>query len=240
MSLNANKCSVISFGRKRSVISFDYTIAGTSLKRESTVKDLGVLLDSSLTFKDHVGYITSKASKCLGFIFRAAKEFSDIHCLKTLYCSLVRSTLEYAVVVWAPYYQNSIQQVESIQHKFVRFALRRLPWNDPHNLPRYEDRCKLIDLDLLEDRRNVIKASFISDVVQSHIDCPAVLCELNFDIRRRTLRSHQFFRLPTFRTNYGYNEPISNMCRVFNRCYCVFDFHQSRSSNKNRFRGVLS
>lgn len=239
MSLNANKCSVISFARKHSLITYAYSIDGIPLKRESTIKDLGVLLDSKLSFKEHLGYITSKASKCLGFIFRSAKLFVDIHCMKTLYCSLVRSILEYAVVVWAPYYKSGIQQLERVQHKFIRFALRRLPWSDPHNLPSYEDRCKLIDLDLLEHRRNVCKASFISDVLQSNIDCPNVLQSMNVDSRRRCLRSHLFFRFPVFHTNYGYNEPISSMCRVFNRCYHVFDFHLSRVSNKNQFRKVL-
>lgn len=192
-----------------------------------------------MTFDDHIGYIVSKASKCLGFIFRAAKLFTDIYCLKTLYCSLVRSTLEYAVVVWAPYYENAKAQIEAVQHRFIRFALRRLPWTNPLDLPNYADRCQLISLDLLENRRNVYKASFVSDVLLNHIDCPALLNTLNFDIRRRLLRSYEFFRIPTHRTNYGHNEPITSMCRVFNSCYHVFDFHLSRSVNKTKFREVL-
>lgn len=216
----------------------DYLHSKT-LNHKLRIKDIGVLLDSKLCFKDHVAYITSKALKCLGLIFRSAKHFDDIYCMKTLYCSLVRSVLEYGVVVWAPYYDSGIQLIEAVQHKFVRYALRRLPWTDPHNLPSYVDRCKLIDLDLLEHRRKVCKASFISDVLQSHIDCPTILEMLNVDTRRRDLRSHQFFRLPIFRTNYGYNEPISGMCRIFNQCFHAFDFHLSRVSNKNQFRKIL-
>ncbi|XP_058828267.1 uncharacterized protein LOC131688131 [Topomyia yanbarensis] len=214
MVLNASKCSVISFTRKHSLIIFNYELYGNNLRRDTSVKDLGVILDSKLTFRDHVSYVTSKASRTLGFIFRTAKNFRNVHCLKSLYCSLVRSILEYASVVWAPFYQNSISRIESVQRKFLRFALRHLPWNDPINLPAYEDRCKLIGLDLLSCRRNVAKALFVSDIIQGNIDCSALLQQLNFNIHRRVLRSHTFFRLPVARTNYGHNEPIACMSLV--------------------------
>lgn len=136
MVLNASKCIAITFTRKRSSINFNYSINKTLLRKEDTVKDLGILLDSKLSFRDHIAFISAKASKNLGFLFRVAKHFTDIRCLKTLYCSLVRSTLEYAAVVWSPYYQNESQRIESIQKKIVRFALRNLYWRDPQNLPR--------------------------------------------------------------------------------------------------------
>ncbi|XP_055631915.1 uncharacterized protein LOC129771846 [Toxorhynchites rutilus septentrionalis] len=60
------------------------------LNRESNIKDLGVILDSKLTFKDQVAYVSAKASKQLGFIFRFAGEFRDVSCLKALYSSLQR------------------------------------------------------------------------------------------------------------------------------------------------------
>ncbi|XP_055633534.1 uncharacterized protein K02A2.6-like [Toxorhynchites rutilus septentrionalis] len=164
MSLNASKCSIISFGRQRALIQHNYVLSGISLKRESTVKDLGLLLDSKLTFKDHVAYVVSEASSQLGFMFRFAKEFKDIYCLKALYCSLVRPILEYSAVVWCPYYQNEVNRIEAIQPKFIRFALRHLPWNDVHNLPSYKSRCMLIHLESLEARRTITMACFIGDL----------------------------------------------------------------------------
>ena len=112
MSLNVSKCSVISFTRKRSLVAFDYKISQVSLKRELQIKDLGIILDSKLSFKNHVEYITAKASKILGFVFRTAKNFTNIQCLKALYYALVRSVLEYAAVVWAPFYQVHDQRIE--------------------------------------------------------------------------------------------------------------------------------
>ena len=99
MTLNPTKCSVITFTRKKDPILFNYQLQGATIERVSHVKDLGVILDSQLTYKQHISYVVDKASRMLGFVFRVAKNFSDIHCLKSLYCSLVRSVLEYCSAV---------------------------------------------------------------------------------------------------------------------------------------------
>lgn len=239
MSLNVSKCSVISFGRKHSLVHFDYALGDEQLKRESTVKDLGVLIDSKLSFKDHIAYIIAKASSQLGFLFRFAKKFKDAYCLKSLYCSIVRPILEYSSVVWAPFYQNEVHRIERIQRKFIRFALRHLNWRNPLNLPSYESRCQLIDLEPLVARRNVAKACFIGDLLQGNIDCSTLLGMLDINIRSRNLRSHSFFSIPSARTNYGQHEPIRSMSRLFNKCYFVFDFNVSREANKRSFKRVF-
>lgn len=239
MILNATKCSVISFSRKRSGVRYGYKLLDTTLQRVECIKDLGIILDSKLTFRDHISYITSKASKTLGFVFRLTKHFKDVYCMKALYCALVRSILEYASVVWSPYYQNGIQRIEAVQRKFLKYCLRNLPWRDPLNLPSYENRCNLIDINLLSNRRNVAKASFISDLLQSHIDSPELLRLVNLNIRGHNLRTNDFLHVPLSRTNYGYNEPMSSMCRTFNRCSSVFDFELPRTALKKKFTLAL-
>src|SRR5450759_2383220 len=99
-----------------------------SLERVSSICDLGVTIDSKLRFNEHVSIMTAKAFSVLGFIRRHASEFTDIHALKTLYCSLVRSILEYAAPIWSPYHVTHILTIERVQKRFVRFALRQLPW----------------------------------------------------------------------------------------------------------------
>lgn len=225
--------------RLDSLLHHDYCLNGTKLKRESTVKDLAAMMDSKLNFKDHVAYIVSKASSQLGFVFRFAKKFKDVYCLKSLYCSLVRPILEYCSVVWAPFYQNETQRIESIQRKFIRYALRHLNWQNPFNLPNYASRCKLISLELLQGRRNVAKACFISDILQNNVECPTLLGQVGIHVPSRNLRSHSFLYIRPARTNYGQNEPMLSMCRVFNSCFHVFDFNVSRATIKIRFKNVL-
>ncbi|XP_055527980.1 uncharacterized protein LOC129720522 [Wyeomyia smithii] len=71
------------YNRKRVPIEYDYTISSQHLLRVQCVKDLGVYLDSELTFKNHYNNIIAKATRRLGFIFKIADEFRDPLCFNT-------------------------------------------------------------------------------------------------------------------------------------------------------------
>lgn len=235
MVVNPTKCSIITFSRKKQPITFDYSLLGTKIERVNHIKDLGVFLDSQLTYKQHISYTVSKASTTLGFIFRIAKNFSDIYCLKSLYCSLVRSTLEYGSAVWSPIYNNGAERIESVQRRFLRFALRKLPWRDPFRLPSYESRCRLIDLDLLRNRRDTFRALTIADVLLGRIDCGTILERVHLNARPRSLRNSVMLRLPLTRTNYGLHGALSGLQRVFNKVASLFDFNTTREMLRRRF-----
>jgi hypothetical protein len=173
--------------------------------------------------------------KCLGFIKRFGKEFNDPHVQKVLYCTYVRSILEFACTVWSPYFQNSIDRVERIQRNFIRFALRCLNWNDPINLPPYSVRCKLLGLFSLCHRRTVADSMFVYDVLMGKIICSDLLQEVftSYNTRNSTLiysRPH--------RTIYGFNAPLERCLRNFCKFNDVFDFNLSRNQFKTRISNV--
>lgn len=240
MKVNPSKCAVITFSRKKEPILSNYQLMGTSIERTNCIKDLGVMLDSKLSFLQHISYIVTKASRSLGFMFRIGKEFKDIYCLKSLYCSLVRSTLEYCSQVWSPYYQNGVDRIESVQRRFIRFSLRGLPWRDPFRLPSYESRCNLINLETLAVRRNVARAMFVSDVLTARTECPVLLNAIGLQVQPRILRNRGFLRIPVQRTNYGTYGSITGLLRLFNRVADGFDFNLCRDAIKRNFRTILS
>jgi hypothetical protein len=41
------------------------------------INDVGEMVDSSMTFVDHIGSIVSKSARMLGFIKRISREFND-------------------------------------------------------------------------------------------------------------------------------------------------------------------
>ena len=77
MSLNIDKCEVITFSRRHqsNVVSHNYRISDNQLRPVDQVKDLGVLLDSRMTFKPHVDQVIGRAKSKLGFVKRQAKDF---------------------------------------------------------------------------------------------------------------------------------------------------------------------
>ena len=84
LTLNTNKCNVISFYKGNNPLLFDYFINSDKLNRVSVIKDLVVLFDSSVTFESDINYIVSKSFKLLG-----TADFTDtatiIHVYKSLF-----------------------------------------------------------------------------------------------------------------------------------------------------------
>ena len=84
------------------------------LKRVTSTKDLGVTVDENLNFKEHTTSKINKAFSMLGIIKRNFKHM-DNDTLVRLYKSMVRSHLDYAVSVWAPYNKKLIDDIERVQ-----------------------------------------------------------------------------------------------------------------------------
>jgi hypothetical protein len=86
--LNVNKFKTITLSRLKNPIKYDYRIGGHGLERVEEFKDLGVYMDSKMTFLSHFEAITAKSARILGFNQRISKEFQDYYALKTLFVSI--------------------------------------------------------------------------------------------------------------------------------------------------------
>jgi hypothetical protein len=102
---------VITFSRAKVQVTYDYSLNGQNLEKVSVIRDLGVLMDSKLTFSVTV----SKARQMLGFLIRVGRDFRDPYALESLYVSLVRSKLEYESCVWMLYQNGRIARLERVQ-----------------------------------------------------------------------------------------------------------------------------
>jgi hypothetical protein len=89
MILNAAKCQVINFSRKISPTTPIYILNNCPIPLKSVIRDLGILLDSKLTFTLHYDTIICKANRTLGCVKRYAKYFSNLSTLTTLFMSLI-------------------------------------------------------------------------------------------------------------------------------------------------------
>ena len=73
LSLNLSKTHVMIFGKKgtNSDNSFETKIEGTTIEVVKQTKFLGIILDNSLSWKQHLSYLTSKLAKSIGILTRA-------------------------------------------------------------------------------------------------------------------------------------------------------------------------
>jgi len=95
-------------------------------KQHKSLRLLGVLLDSRLTFKYHLSHISQKAGLRLHQLSRVCNSIYglDQADLVSMYTSYVRSVLEYAAPVWYPCMSASnIMKLQRLQNCGLRIAL---------------------------------------------------------------------------------------------------------------------
>lgn len=101
----------------------------------------------------------------------------------------MRSQLEYAVQVWAPYYAEQADRIERIHRFFARYALRRIPWVQQQGVSTYEDRCQRLKLQRM--------CTF--ELLSANIECPPLREKLPYMFRpvlfAIRLRSSRFLRI---------------------------------------------
>jgi len=236
--LNVGKCNVITFSRKnkKNIAHYEYIINKTKLSRVDNILDLGIVLDYKLLYISHFDMIIGKANQLLGFIKRRAKEFNNVWVTKTLYCSLVRSILEYGCIIWDPDSETQSKRLESIQKQFLLFALRNL--FDPRdyvNLPSYNNRLKILGLTSLSHRRKVNTACFVFDVLSENINVEFISNRITLNQPIRTTRHTNFLVQYNHRTYYALNEPINRCSMTFNSFSHLY--HQGIS--KNSFKSLI-
>ena len=69
LRFNSNKCKVMHLGRQNP--RQNYTMGGTTLATTTSEKDLGVYVDTELTFEKHIETVVNQANRMLGLIRRS-------------------------------------------------------------------------------------------------------------------------------------------------------------------------
>ena len=111
---------IISFSKALLPLHLQYTVNSVPLSRVNPIKDLGVLIDSELTSRDHIEYICTRARKIIGFIKRTTADFKNCGAIIHLYKTLVLPVLNYASPVKSPHYAYEVNKLKSVQHTFLR------------------------------------------------------------------------------------------------------------------------
>ena len=123
MDLNVIKCYIIFFTRSKNHILFDYTMNGVPLQRVDEIRDLGVIITSSLPWNNHIENIKCKAARISGVFKRTLGWHASSQTKYIMYCSLVRRPfLEYCTVVWSGTSRKYIKNIGKIQRSMTRYV----------------------------------------------------------------------------------------------------------------------
>ena len=132
MRFNEKKCKdmVINFLKYQPTVITPIQLNGIVIERVSSYKLLGVIVTNDLSWNEHCDSIHKKATKRL-FVLRTLKRVGlGTNDLVLVYCSIVRSIVEYASPVWAviPLYLDEL--IESVQWKTLKIIFGRVDYTE--------------------------------------------------------------------------------------------------------------
>ena len=127
------------------------TQSGITLYPSPTVKDLGVIIDTALSWKSHIAQLRIDSIKMCCWILNVFKT-RDKEAMLLLFNSLVRSKLEYCSELWDP---HNIEQIKSIEQVQKRFTKRINGLKEDHYWQRLKD-LGILSLQRRRERKTIV------------------------------------------------------------------------------------
>ena len=190
LKISHSKCNILPIGPHLASNTFHIDNIDISTVEHSI--DLGITIDSKLSFHQHINNIVCKANQRKSLILRCFLSRSPSNLVRA-FKIYVRPLLEYASTTWSPSYITQIIAIESVQRDFTR----RVPGCCHLN---YKNRLAVLKLQSLEHRHLIADLALCFNIVK-HNTC------LNFDnffiLNPNTnLRGHPFkLTVPLARNN---------------------------------------
>lgn len=148
LKISQDKCSVLHIGKNN--VKKEYHILGNKIQKTECVRDLGILIDSQLSFNEHISKIVKNAYFKGYQILRTVKT-RNLNTLVFIYKTYVRPQLEYATEIWNPKTNKQIDKIEKVQKFFTRIALKKCGLiHRP-----YQERLTTCNLQNLSERRKI-------------------------------------------------------------------------------------
>ena len=121
MKLNSDKSKLLVCGHKHEIMIGN--IEDSQVIESHMVKLLGVLIDSNLTFNDHINSICKKASKKLNALSRQCS-ILPFDKRKVLMQAFFRSQFAYCPLVWMFCGRTENAKINKLHHRALRLVYR--------------------------------------------------------------------------------------------------------------------
>ncbi len=196
MSFNPSKCVTMTIGTRNPPRN-TYNFCGQQLETVDSHPYLGVCLNNTLTWSNHIDEVCKKAQRVLGLVRRNLWGCNE-RVKSTAYTTLVRPLLEYASPAWDSSNQTNSMRLNRIQKQAARFC--------KNEYSREEGTVTRIMADLnwepLETRRKMKKVTLFYKIKHRLIDIPE---KEHLQHQARCTRGHdQKYKQIRYKTNrYG-------------------------------------
>jgi len=119
LSLNCNKTTFLQFltKKKNKEIAFQITTTNSIITTINSTKFWGIMIDSTLSWSDHIVSLTSKLNKAC-YAIRMVKSCMSLDVLRMIYFSYVHSVIAYGIIFWGN--SHSSTTIFKIQKRIIR------------------------------------------------------------------------------------------------------------------------
>ena len=122
LSLNISKTNFIIFhaiNKPKSPVTI--LINKKAIDEAEYIKYLGILIDSRLTFRQHIDELAKKVSRGIGMLYKL-RPFVTTKILTSVYYAIIYPFLLYGITVWGVASKTLLTSIHILQKKFVRMA----------------------------------------------------------------------------------------------------------------------
>ena len=191
LKLNPSKCKTFRITLKTKPLVTKYSIGTTTLDHVENIRDLGVILDTKLTFGPHVDQTVKKANRALGVMIRSIQKanprgYLNVSSVLTSYGAHVRSNLEYCIVIWNGAASTHTDRISRIEHKFLMW-LNAHCRNSSSSLA-YGDLLRHFKLTSVSARRTQHDIVFIRNIFRGRISSSLLLQSFSLNVPSRATR----------------------------------------------------
>ena len=191
------------------------------IKRQSSTKFLGILLDQNLSWKDYLKLTENKVAKNIGLIYKA-KPYLNKDSLLALYFSYIHSYINYANLVWGSTNRTYLRKINSQQKHALRLIHNK---NRFYYSKEFFESCEILNvykLNLLNTavfmhkiKNRTTTSSFLEKFEQPAHSYPTLFSSRNYRKPQIILRKCRFrisIRGPTIWHNL-----VRSTAKKFNR-----------------------
>ena len=145
LSINVSKTYTQHYTTSLTEFSVHVKLNNLPVKEKQSIRYLGVIIDKSLKFRDHIDHISRTIGRNIGMISRI-RYFIDNKTAHLLYNSLILPYLNYCSMIWGSNYNSQLTRLVTLQKRAVRLIECVYPPNSSEPIFKKYNILKLTDL----------------------------------------------------------------------------------------------
>ena len=153
MKFHPSKCKSLMVSRLKMpllnvlpFIQFHYSLDKELIDYCESEKDLGININGSLNFNFHSDMLYSKANQRLGLLKRTCHFIKNSDRKRALFLTMVRSLFEHCPYVWRPSSSSSVNKLEGIQKRGVKWIRNDYSISYGANYHLYLIHCRQLNI----------------------------------------------------------------------------------------------